>query len=186
MGRLLLGVVLAMGVVSGVRAFQPANADKARKEILDLTNQSLAGLDISKKAQEVKKKLDDLEPFMHAYKPAKRGGIGFGPEKTNGIEMKIIQLMKRPLPPATLAKEANELIRMAHINIVMAEITRAHAPGKPRAGKGKKEWLRHVDDQKKAAEELIRAVRAQSPDRVKKAAANLITACNDCHTNFRD
>jgi hypothetical protein len=183
-----LGLALAIGMVTvaDVRGADEKDIKKAQKLIIDLAKESLAGKDISKKAAALKKDVEELDAWMHAYKPRGKGGIGFGPEKTNGIEMKIINMGKRALPAATLAKEADELIMAAHINIVLAEIARGYAPAKPKGGKGKKEWIQHVEDQKKAADELIKAVKAKNAAAAKSAANNLNQACNNCHTDFRD
>jgi hypothetical protein len=164
-----------------------AGADEvsdARKEIVDLARDVEGGKDIAAKAAALPKKYDDLETAMTIYKPRSRGGLGFGPKASYGLELKIRDLNREALSQATLQKESAELIRMGYINLAMADIVK-HYPVRTKGGKGKKEWEQHLDDQKKAARELIAAVKARDPKALKKAADNLDSACVRCHNDFK-
>lgn len=162
---------------------------EAQKDVLDLTKDVSADKPdakaINEKAAKIKKKYEELNTVMHIYKPKDKGGIGYG-KAGEGIELKIIGMGKRVVPAATLTKDKDELIKMANINIAMAAITKHYAPTKTKGGKGKKDWESHCEDQRKAAEELIKAVKAGKAADVKTAANNLNNACNNCHTDFRD
>src|SRR5438477_9473010 len=103
---------------------------------------------------------------MHGYKTKQKRGIGHGSNPKHGIETKIIALGKRALPAGTLDKESRELIRMAYVNIAIAEIAKHYAPAKPKGGKGKKDWEAHLADQKKSSQDLIKAVKAKDPKAV--------------------
>ena len=117
---------------------------------------------------------------MNLYNPRDRGGIGFGPRGI-AIERKLVDLEEKPLAAETLKKEATALVRLAHINLVMAEITHGFAPDKPFLGKGKKEWQRDVEAMKAASRSLLKAIAASSPKDVQLAAARINNACNNCH-----
>lgn len=186
---LSLVVVLALGS-NQAQAFDEEDKEvkAAQKDILDLAKMISEGKDVSAQAGAIKKKYEELNTLMHAYKPSPRGGIGTGlePKASDGIELKIISLGKRALPAATLTKEKDALIKMGHINVALAEITMHYAPAKPRGGKGAKEWKQYTTDMKNASLELIKAVKAGKAAEVKTAANNLNNSCNNCHSDFRD
>lgn len=182
-----LALALAVLVVSGsARAFDE-DTKKAQKDILDLTKKIEGGAkSVSEDAVKIKKKYEDLNTIMHAYKPSTKGGIGYGPKGAgDGIEQAIISLGKRA-NEATVKKMKDDLIKMANVNIAIAEITMEYKPAKPKGGKGAKEWKQHCDDMKKAAMELRDAAKGGDAKKVKAAANNLNTSCNNCHTDFRD
>jgi cytochrome c556 len=189
-----LGATLALMVamVTGPQnalAFDDAKeVKKAQQDILDLAKKIADGKDVSKEAAEVKKKYEELNTVMHAYKPSPKGGIGTGldPKAGDGIEIKVINLGKRALTSAALAKEKGALVKVAYINAAIADITHAYAPTKPKGGKGAKEWKQFCDDMKKASLDLAKAVEAGDTAKIKTAANNLNNSCNNCHSDFRD
>jgi hypothetical protein len=134
-----------------------------------------------------------LDSFMEAYKRKDKGGIGYGekPKPESGIEARILQLLRGNKGPSkeTLQKEKKALIKLAHVNVAMAEIGRPHydaykATGKAN-GKTKKDWDRWFDEQKKAAKELIEAVNKADGKAVAEAAKDLLNTCTECHASFR-
>jgi hypothetical protein len=185
-----LGLVLAAGLTMTVRADDDDEKEikEAQKDILDLTKTVEGGKKNDKaveaKVAAIKKKYGDLEPLMHIYKPKNRGGLGFGPKATNGIDLKIRELGKFALNPATLQKESRELTRMVYLNLAMTEITRHYFPGN-RNGKNEKDWKQYLADVMKSSRDLLDAIKARNPVRLKDAATRLETACNGCHTDFR-
>jgi len=201
LATLMLGVILLTGGGSGsVQAFDK-DKDKddddvkeikaAQKDVLEMVKDVEGGKDISAKAAAIKKKYDELNTVMNVYKPTPKHGIGYLPPGTkphvgDGLELKIIALGKRMLPKATLQKEKETLIKAGYINLAMAEVARKYVPSKVNKGKGPKDWNGHVDDMKKASQELIAAAKAGDPVKVKDAATNLNSACNNCHSDFRD
>jgi len=159
-------------------------AKEAQKEILKLAKDVAAGKKID--ATAIRKKFEELEPIMYAYKPSTKGGIGIGkPGPGDSYEQKIINLGKRALSPANLGKEKADLIKMAHVNITIAHIANQYPP-KAKGGKGPKEWRQYNEDMIKSSEDFIKAVKAEDPGKVKTAAANINSACNNCHSDFRD
>ncbi len=192
MTRYVRGLVFGLGLLAIGLTTARALDDKddkevkaAQKDVLDLCKEIAGGKNVSSRAAEIKKKYEDLNTVMHAYKPKAKGGIGFGSNPKDGIETKVISLGKR-VPAGSLDKEGPELIRMANINIAIAEIAKHYAPAKPKGGKGKKDWETHLADQKKESQDLIKAVKAKDYKAVKAAANNLNNACNNCHSDFRD
>lgn len=183
-GTALLVVIALLASDGSPRAYGRQGGN-AQKEILKLAEMLAAGKDISAEAAALRKKFDDLEQIMNAYKPGNKGGIGFG-KKKEGIELKLNAMGKRALPASTLKADQADLLKMAYINEAIAEVASHYAPAKPKGGKGAKEWKQYTADQKKAAGELIKAIKAGSPDKVKAAANNINSACNGCHADFRD
>jgi cytochrome c556 len=185
-GWIVLAAV-ALGAVS--RADDDEEVKAAQKDVLALAKDVAAGKatdrDIAKKAGRIARKYEELHTVMHVYKPKAKGGIGYGKDGA-GIELKIIGLGKRRLTAAALAKEKDELVKMADINIAVAEIAMPYAPSKPKGGRGAKDWRAHVADMRKAAQALKKGVREGKSDAVKAAANSLNNACNNCHTDFRD
>jgi hypothetical protein len=177
-------VLFALLVADDSRRAYGRQANNAQKDILKLADKLAAGKDITKDAAGFKKKYEDLEQIMNSYKPGNKGGIGYGAKK-EGIEPKLIGMGRRAVPKATLEKEKDELVKMAYINIAIAEVA-AHYLPKPKGGKGPADWKKYTTDQKKAAEELIKAINAGNAANVKKAAEQINNACNGCHADFRD
>ncbi len=175
------GLVLGVLVVAGVLATGQAQVVKdSRKEVLELARQAEAGKDIRKKAAALRPRFAGVRRAMNLYNPRDRGGIGFGPRGI-ALERKLIDLEEKPLDAQALKKESAELVRLAHINLVMAEITHGFAPEKPFLGKGKKEWQRDVEAMKAGSRRLLEALAASSPKDVQAAAARINNACNNCH-----
>jgi hypothetical protein len=183
-GMALLAVIALMAGDDSRRAYGRQGGN-AQKDILKLAEMLAAGKNIAGDAAALKKKYEDLEKIMDSYKPGNKGGIGYG-KKKEGIELKLNAMGKRALAAGTLKGEKDDLLKMAYINLAIAEVASHYAPAKPKAGKGAKEWKQYTSDQKKAAEELIKAIEASSPEKVKAAANNINSACNGCHADFRD
>jgi cytochrome c556 len=184
---LLLAMVLVTASTAAARD-DDKEIKEAQKDILDLAKAIEDGKDskyVASRVAAIKKKYEELGTVMHVYKPRDKGGLGFGEAPKGGIEFKIRDLSKRKLAPLTLQKEMKELIRLGYVNIAMAEIAKPYF-GKPKGGKGKKDWDQHLEDQKKAAQELIAAIKAKDSATLKKVADKLDASCNNCHSDFRD
>jgi len=190
MSAVLAAGLLALTVTNQVAAFDDKESAEAIKQVVEIAG----GKDVEEgkvdeaKTKAVHKKYEDLNTVMHIYKPRDKGGLGTGPKsKGDGIEFKLNNLgSKSPLAPMTLEKEKDELIKIARISVVMAEISKHYAPEKPKAGKGKKDWNQYADEMKKASVDMIKAAQKGDPVGLKKAANNVNSACNSCHSDFRD
>jgi hypothetical protein len=179
--RGLVFVLAAVGVLTAGRA---QDARSKGKDVLDLAREGQAGKDIAKKAALLGKQFASARAAMQLYNPRGRNGIGFGPKGTS-LEGRFVALGEDGVSAETLKKESAELIRAAHINLVMAEILRAHAPAKPFLGRGKKEWERDLEAMKKASKSLIEAIGASDPKAVQASATRINNACNSCHDGER-
>src|SRR5262245_15111516 len=91
---LALVVVAALGTaVTAADKEDEKEIKEAQKDILDLS-QILGDPKKEAKAADakvaaIKKKYEDLGTLMHIYKPKAKGGLGFGPLATSGLESKI-------------------------------------------------------------------------------------------------
>jgi len=173
---------LAAGVALTLATFAVSSAQKAPED--PGVNAARAEILAKVAPRGGKPKLDDL---VLVYKRVNRGGLGFGPQPnaTSGMETKIIDLSRAAPSKVTVKMESDDLIKLAHRMIAMADLVRPHFT-KPMGGKGKKDWDQWLDDQKVAAKELIRAVENEDGKAVTKAAKKLHYACGECHAAFRD
>jgi len=194
---LVLGVALTLTLaLSAVVALDKDKEDdkdtlEARAEVLDVLKAVEGGKDdkeLADKAEAIKKKDLELNNLMRVYKLKEKGGLGYGekPDDKSGMEAKIIDLQRTPRGPAAgvLKKEKNDLIKLAQLNIAMAEIAKPHF-SKPMEGKTKKDWDAWLDAQKAAAKELIEAVKKEDGKAVSKAAKDMLNSCTECHAGFR-
>jgi len=191
---LAVGVALTLAMTAAGVARDKEDDEAARKDVLDVLKAVEGGKDdkeLAAKADAIKKKDYELNNLMKVYKLKEKGGLGFGPEETSGIEQRIIQLEKLPrgLSPATLKKEKKELVKLARLNLAMAEIARPwydnfKDAGK-KEGKTKKDWDKYVEDQKKASKDLLEAIEKEDGKAVSKIAKELLASCTDCHSGFR-
>lgn len=184
---LFAGLGLLLGASPAAADDDKEMLQKAQKDILELVKDLGDGKDVSAKAKELKKKYEELNTIMYAYKPRGKGGIGFGtPNKNDSIEKKLQDMdAGRGIAAAALKKDKEELVKLARINIAIAEITSHYAPAKAVKGKGAKEWAKYTKEQKEAAVELSKAVEEGSMAKVKTAAKKLNAACDACHGDFR-
>ncbi|MBY0229321.1 MAG: cytochrome c [Gemmataceae bacterium] len=189
-GGLALIAAIALSAHAAYRADDDDEKKKvkeAQKAIVDLAEALEAGKDPKDAVAAIRKKYDDLLTVMHVYKTREKGGYGVGPKgKSDGIELKIVDMGKRAPSKATLDKYKDEYVKMGYLNLAMGKIAHAYPPAKPVKGKGAKEWKQHSDDQEKASKELIEAFKKGDGAAVKRAATNLNAACNNCHSDFRD
>jgi Cytochrome C' len=146
-----------------------------------------------KLAEEVAKShdLDDVMNLMSKRDPAgkaKRFGVGKKPGAItpDGIEAKIQNMGKKPLPQPQIDKEAPDLVEMAYRVAAIAEVAHAKPPEKDEPKKKKKDWLAWSGDMQKKALSLAEAAKAKKPTEIKNAIATLNSTCNECHGVFRD
>ena len=146
-----------------------------------------------KAIEDLKKGVNNTTDLKHimwaAYKPRTKGGQGVG-EKAgsvtpDGIEAKLVNLSKKPLPAGQLQKESADLIRLAQVAQAISEIAEMNAPkpGQPKQPLAK--WMLFNKDQKDGAKDLIDAVNANKPAAVQTAATKLYGSCTQCHGVFR-
>src|SRR5262249_32772502 len=126
-----------------------------------------------------------LEHLARAFRLKSKGGIGLDLEveaTKNGIECKIIMLVKKDLAPEELAKESAALIKMAQIIHAVGEIY-AHVPH--RNDKGKNVWDKYNKDMIQGSQRLIEAIKSGNAKAVRTAAGKLNQSCCECHAIIR-
>lgn len=188
------GALLGLGIcMAGVANGHPDDKDKnpAAEPILKLAETLKKDPAAAKKEAEALAKKLDFEDVMHVFKPRAKGGVGFDPTAAankDGIETKLLDMVK-PKPAVPLDKDikakAAEYERMTEIVQAVAEVTQFAPIPKGMNGKGPKDWKQYIEDTKKGAKELSAAVKTGDAAKVKTAANNLNSACNNCHTDFR-
>ncbi|HLJ91910.1 MAG TPA: hypothetical protein VKU02_01825 [Gemmataceae bacterium] len=197
-GVLLTGTAvlsLAIGFMAagiGAAADDKADLRSVVQKIADALEKNDS--DQAKKlAQEVAKG-HDVEDVMHLMSKrdpqgkAKVFGVGKKPGaiSPDGIEAKIQNMGKKPLPPTQMDKEAADLTEMAYRVAAIAEVAHAKPPEKDEPKKKKKDWLDWSDSMKKKALALAESTKAKKPADARKAVADLNSTCNECHGVFRD
>jgi hypothetical protein len=189
--RMAVGGVLALGVwllATGGRAADEDEdlkaAQAAQKDIIALAK-SMKGGKLAPAQVEAVKKKHELEHVMYVFKPRDKGGLGVGPKsKADGIEFKLVNLAKRA--PKMTDKQKADLVWMGQVTAVMGDLTKLYEAPKSKMGKTPADWKKYSEDMKKTALEFIKAVESGDPKKVKAAADNVNTSCNDCHSGFRD
>lgn len=193
---LAVGAALVLALSAAGVAHDDEHEDKetleARKEVLDVLKAVEDGKDdkvLAAKAEAIRKKGVELSALMKAYKRKEKGGIGYGkkPDDKSGIEAKIIELARGNKGPSaeTLRKEKKDLIKLAQLNLAMAEIARPHFR-RPYKTVTREVWNRAIDDQKQAAKDLIEAVKKEDGKAVARAAKELLNSCYECHVTVHD
>ncbi len=154
------------------------------KDVLALVAASQQGKEVTTEARQLSKKFNTIAAVMRLYNKRDQGGIGFGPKGVR-MERRLIDLEEDGISAETLKHEANELRKLAHVNLILAEASRAFAPTKEFQGRGKKEWLRDLDAVQSASRELLKAIESNDPKAVQTAATTINKACTRCHEGQR-
>lgn len=132
----------------------------------------------------------DIEDVMHLMSLRRSKGLGVGAKPgaitPDGIEAKIMELGKRPLPAAKLTAESSDLTRMAYVAAAIGEVAHAKPPAKDEGKKKKADWVKWSGDMRDAALKLADATKAKNPMEVKAAATKLYSSCTTCHEVFRE
>jgi XXXCH domain-containing protein len=191
---LAAGALLGLGIgMAGVANGRADDKDKnpAIEPILKLAETLKKDPAAGKKEAEALAKKLDFEDVMHVFKPRAKGGVGFDKDvdaKKDGIETKLLDMVK-PKPAVPLDKDikakAADYARMTEVIQAVTEVTQFVPAPKGMNGKGPKDWKQYIEESKKGAKELADAVKSGDPAKVKTAANNLNSACNNCHTDFR-
>jgi hypothetical protein len=122
-----------------------------------------------------------LESIMHGFKLESKKGIGIG-KAGLGIEWKVNKLAERAPAKMVLAKETDDLRKLAYVNLAIAELTAHYGP---KDAKKLAKWKGYNDSSKKSTLEFLDALKQGDPAKVKKAAEGINAACNGCHSDFK-
>jgi hypothetical protein len=184
-----LFLVLALWYLPGGNRADESYEKEARevkKEIVEMARLVEKGKDISARAVAMSKKYDDLDPIMWCFKAKSKGGIGAGKTfSEQSIELKIIRLSRQILTREQLANQKSDLIRIAAVSAAVAEVT-AHYGPEVGGRRKREEWKKLATEMKKFSLELMAAVKAGDPRKVRRAASKLSDSCLPCHTVGRD
>jgi Cytochrome C' len=153
------------------KALEGGKEEGAKKEIAELTKM-------------------DLGDIMEKFKPRDKGGFGVGPKedvyKPDSIQDKVQALGKKPLSPAAMAKEMDDIAQMGLDIASIAVGANAHTPKTKAGAKDPKDWKLWTDEMKKAGMDLNKAAKAKDIKGVKAAATKIQSSCSNCHGVFRD
>jgi hypothetical protein len=131
-----------------------------------------------------------MEAVMHQFKPRLRGGLGIGPKpgaiKPDSIELKLLDMAKKPMSKAAIDKEAMDLTRSIEVTAAIAEVAHFYKPKEKKPGKDPAEWTKLMNDMQAGSRELIDALKTKAPKAIYDASVRLNTSCVECHAVFRD
>jgi hypothetical protein len=195
----IAGLALALGLLG------PGQAADDSKELVDSVKKVAAAL-AKNDASEAKKLADGFgkkfenEDAMALFGPRTKSdgkmgrGLGVGPKpgalKPDGIEKKLMELAKKPLPEKQLADEAEALTTMGYDMAALASIAHGSEPSdkdkKPVYKKRKKDWETWADELKDASLKLATAAKDKKAGDLHKIATKVDETCSKCHAVFRD
>jgi hypothetical protein len=132
----------------------------------------------------------DVEEVMNLLRPRKKKGIGVGKTpnaiQPDGIEQQYIKLGRDQLSQSELDKQATALEHMGYTTAAVADFALAKPPDKSDGKKTPQAWTANAKEMRDASLAFAEAAKSKSPDAVHKAADKVNTACNNCHSVFRD
>jgi hypothetical protein len=179
--------VFALGVITlgGLAAEKKESA----KDVLELANMIEKDDEAAaqKKAKAIDKDFDELDKVMRVFKirGPKGKGLGIGPNrnkiKPDGIELKLLDLARKPLSPAKLQTEGPALEQTGYRIAAVAMVAQLKAPTHPK----KADWLGWAADLKKSGLELAKAAKEKDAEGIKGAATKANASCASCHEIFR-
>jgi len=186
---LCAAVVLASGF--GVLALADNAAEEAKAAIQKLAGDagtkdwealSKAGAEVAKKNE-----LEDVMNLFKLRKPGKVAGLGVGKDPgqitPDGIEAKILDLGKKGAGPA---EDRGALIRMAEVTAAIAATSVHQCPSDAKMGKkDPAQWKAWSKELYGSSQDLVKALKANNNNEVKKVATKLRSICNDCHDIWR-
>jgi cytochrome c556 len=179
----------ATGLALGLGIFVLAASDTSGADDFDV-KAAVQGLVNGKGDAKAIASKAELGEVMHLFKLRTKKGWGVGDKPgaitPDGIEAKIISLGKKELPKADLDKQAAALEELAKRTKAIGDVTDQFAPKSGTGEKSPKNWKKWVDEMKAGADDLAKAAKAKDAKGVKDAANKTNTACNECHSVFRD
>ncbi len=136
----------------------------------------------------------DLEKAMRLLKVRDSGGLGFASKPVkgtpDGMESRLLALQRKALTPTELATQADDIVRMANVLAVIAQMTEANTPAKKVGDKDPKDWRAFQEAMLKNTLALGEAARKkdpkESPAAIRTIAKALNDSCSSCHEKFPD
>jgi len=140
-------------------------------------------------------KLIERPDLMDHFRTKDKGGDGIHADlqsnirlkgTQNGIEEKLRALGMKELAAAGMKKEAKELELLAYRTAVVSSLTYYFAPAMKVGKKDPDEWRTLSLQSRDAAVGLAQAAKKGDTAAVFKASNSLNSACNQCHSTFRN
>jgi hypothetical protein len=189
--RVLIAVATLAAIVGLVfTAGSGAQPDAKNKEVIEKMVDAVAKGDLDtgrKLAKDLFKKNSDLEELaaMDLFKKKDKGGWGFGagPKETDGIEVKLREIARDGITPASAKKDAKLYELMAQRIIAINLVAEAYTPAKDKGMAKVKNWTQYAKDMQEGAQALAKAKGAEE---IKKAATKVNNACIACHSEWRN
>jgi hypothetical protein len=136
-----------------------------------------------KMAAVIGKKAENMEDVMDLLKPKNKGGLGFGPGPTDGIERKMLAIAR----DGPKAAEVPHVEDAAYVIVAISLIAEGHTGKVPETNKKKrKDWEKFSEDMKTAGMNLAKAGMTKAPASIRTAATKVNNSCSACHSIFRD
>jgi hypothetical protein len=88
--------------------------------------------------------------------------------------------------PAGVAKQAEALETTGYWIAALGEMSIAKGWPKDQGKKTKKAWTAYSEEMREAGIEFAKAAAAKGGQEIKKAAGKVNSACNNCHSIFKD
>jgi hypothetical protein len=158
--------------------------DAAGKEVLKNLN-GIGATAAAKLAKEHK-----MEATMRLFQMQSKGGLGIGDLTKAGHKNSIDLLIAdysttKPPTKDEVKKYAGDLIKVAQITAVIAEMTPTWGPAKAQGMKTPEKWNELTAEMKQGSADLISAAKAQDEKAVLAAAKRMKNSCAVCHKIFR-
>lgn len=192
---LVLGLALG-GVTAGLvrgdddddaKALKKAMEAASKEVMKNLNKPGTPGFDTAAAKLATQHK---IEPTMNLMKLKKKGGIGIGGLQSlhkDSIDLLIIDYATgKPPTKAEVDKYADDLVKVARVTAVIAEMTPYWGPTKPQGMKTPAKWKELTSEMKKGSADLIAAATAKDEKAIVAAARSLKNSCAECHRIFRD
>lgn len=136
-----------------------------------------------KLAAAIGKKAESIEDVMDLFKPKNKGGFGFGPGATDGIEKKLRDLGR----DGPKAKDVPYVEEAANRIVAISLIAEGYTGNvKETAKKKRKDWEKFSQDMHDAGMALAKAGMSKAPAEIKTASTKVNNSCNACHSIFRE
>jgi hypothetical protein len=169
-----------------------ADVDKEMYDALHNIAKALQSGDKAAAQQQAKaysKKIEELGDLMHAFKPRKNRGLGWGTRKgvvePDAIEKKLDEIADKGITPAQMKKEAAALEEGSWMIAAIAEVTLAKGPEKVTAKGTRKNWDEYSNQTRDGAIEMAKTAKAGNAAAFQAVANKVNSACNNCHSKFK-
>ncbi len=132
----------------------------------------------------------EMEDIMHMFSLRSSKGEGVGPTanaiKPDGIEAKLLSILKRPMSAEQLKSEGPAIERMAYIAAAIGETVVHKAPKDKKGEMDPAKWKLWCEEMSKTGVALGKEIKGGNAKKVMEAAIKLDSTCKNCHGVFRD